>query len=192
MVTVSAQHCLFCVNKHYKALLNHWLIYYFFYIQELPTIYLPEPHGDDDAPYTPRDSEVDSISDDIDIMLGDNKSDGDGKDKNKQADPAAKFKSFDFPVYPLSQTRGKHEPCGYIPITFYYAKKYKPRTFVRQSGIYFDQLRNQMTLTQFFLHSFIRYSLYSIYCIFLKEIIHILSKMRLFIKFIISEIILID
>ncbi|CAC5415979.1 unnamed protein product [Mytilus coruscus] len=90
-------------------------------VLELPTIVLPEPHGDDDAPHTPRDSEVESISEDIDLMLGDNSADG-VKDEKKEADPAAKFASFDFPVYPLNQTRGKHEPCGYIPITFYYAK----------------------------------------------------------------------
>ncbi|XP_076079836.1 uncharacterized protein LOC143049946 isoform X1 [Mytilus galloprovincialis] len=103
-------------------------------VLELPTIVLPEPHGDDDAPHTPRDSDdVESISEDIDLMLGD-KSVDKVKDEKKEADPAAKFASFDFPVYPLNQTRGKHEPCGYIPITFYYAKKFKPRTFVRQAG----------------------------------------------------------
>ena len=99
-------------------------------------MYLPEPHGDDDVPHTPREDDIDSISDDIDLLLGGDKPSE--KDDKPKTDPAEKFKSFDFPIYPLNQTRGKHEPCGYIPITFYYAKKNRPKIFHRQSGTFFN------------------------------------------------------
>ena len=111
-------------------------MHYIYLFQELPTVYLPEPHGDDDVPHTPREDDIDSISDDIDLLLGGDKPSE--KDDKPKTDPAEKFKSFDFPIYPLNQTRGKHEPCGYIPITFYYAKKNRPKIFHRQSGTFFN------------------------------------------------------
>ncbi|KAK3576344.1 hypothetical protein CHS0354_039278 [Potamilus streckersoni] len=105
------------------------------YKEDLKTIYLPEPHGDDNVPKIPGDIETDSMSDDdIEIILSD---EGDAKAFAVPDDLLREVKPLSFPLYSIHSGAGSvHKPCGILPLVFFYGKRARPRSYNRQVGTY--------------------------------------------------------
>ncbi|OWF37664.1 titin-like isoform X2 [Mizuhopecten yessoensis] len=108
---------------------------------DLKEVYLPEPHGDDDVPTTPRGrggrsdvGDFDSLSDDVEISLP-------GEDVKKQQEPVANelvkdIEAVPFPLLSVNPAKGDsmHASCGTLPLVMYIGKRLKPQEFNRQCG----------------------------------------------------------
>ncbi|XP_060085801.1 protein piccolo-like [Ylistrum balloti] len=107
----------------------------------LKEVYLPEPHGDDDVPTTPRGrggrsdvGDFDSLSDDVEISLP-------GEDVKKQPEPVSNelvkdIEAVPFPLLSVNPAKGDsmHASCGTLPLVMYIGKRLKPQEFNRQCG----------------------------------------------------------
>lgn len=107
-------------------------------LQNLKTVYLPPPRGDDDilrarSPTSLSDmGDADSLNESIDLILPDEKSEA----QLPVEDLAKDIDVLPFPLYSLhpGKSDGLKKPCGTLPLVLYWGKKERPCVFNRQIG----------------------------------------------------------
>ncbi|KAK3096492.1 hypothetical protein FSP39_000692 [Pinctada imbricata] len=103
---------------------------------DMKTVYLPEPHGDDDVPRPPDD--LGSNSDDVDIehLLPQDEPTGtkDYEPPVEKHEILKKVEPQHFPIYYLNPKKNVHEAAGMLPLVIYLGKRAKPFVWNRQCG----------------------------------------------------------
>ncbi|XP_061169238.1 titin-like isoform X2 [Saccostrea echinata] len=99
--------------------------------QDIKTVFLAEPHGDDDVPPPPGEREK---VEELDLKPPSPKTEN-GTPVEKH-DILKKVEPLHFPIFALNpkKTDNVHEPCGNVPIVFYLAKRAKPKVWNRNNG----------------------------------------------------------
>ncbi|XP_056014185.1 AT-rich interactive domain-containing protein 4B-like isoform X2 [Ostrea edulis] len=100
--------------------------------QEMKTVFLPEPHGDDDVPLPP--GERDKVEDELNLQLPTPKTENGAPVEKHEI--LKKLEPLHFPIFALNpkKTDNVHEPCGNVPIIFYLAKQARPKVWNRNNG----------------------------------------------------------
>lgn len=101
-------------------------------MQEMKTVFLPEPHGDDDVPLPP--GERDKVEDELNLQLPTPKTENGAPVEKHEI--LKKLEPLHFPIFALNpkKTDNVHEPCGNVPIIFYLAKQARPKVWNRNNG----------------------------------------------------------